>query len=82
MKNELRNTVVSLDRPVWMIAGNQISLVQRPGILARKRPAELRRLRLVNRAENDLASSVAYLVLAGSLLASLLEFFASLPALP
>jgi hypothetical protein len=82
MKNELRNTVVSLDRPVWMIAGNQISLVQRPGILARKRPAELRRLRLVNRAENDLASSVAYLVLAGSLFVSLLEFFASLPALP
>jgi hypothetical protein len=82
MKNELRNTVVSLDRPVWMIAGNQISLVQRTGIPARKRPAELRRLRLVNRAENDLASSVAYLVLAGSLFAALLEFFASLPALP
>jgi hypothetical protein len=36
----------------------------------------------VNRAENDLASSIAYFVLAGSLFASLLEFFASLPGLP
>jgi len=47
-----------------------------------KRLPELSRPRLVNRAENDLASSIAYFVLAGSLFVSLLEFFASLPGLP
>jgi hypothetical protein len=81
MQNELRDRVVSFDRPIWMIAGNQISLVPHPKPRG-KRISTLRRLRLANRAENDLASGVAYLVLAGSLLASLLQFFASLPALP
>jgi hypothetical protein len=34
------------------------------------------------RNDGTLASAIAYLVLAASLFASLLEFFASLPALP
>jgi hypothetical protein len=84
MKNEARNTVMSFDRAIWMYApyGNGRTSERRFNDPGRKRLPELRRPRLVNRAENDLASSIAYLVLAGSLFASLLEFFASLPALP
>jgi hypothetical protein len=79
MKNES-----SFDRPIWMYAPYGISQmsVRRFTDQSRKRLPEVRRPRLVNRAENDLASSIAYFVLAGSLFASLLEFFASLPALP
>jgi hypothetical protein len=79
MKNES-----SFDRPIWMYApyGNSQMLVRRFTDQSRKKLPEVRRPRLVNRAENDLASSIAYFVLAGSLFASLLEFFASLPALP
>ena len=84
MKNELRNTVMSFDRAIWMYApyGNGQTSVRRFNDQDRKRLREPSRHRLVNRAENDLASSIAYFVLAGSLFASLLEFFASLPALP
>jgi hypothetical protein len=83
MKNESRN--LSFDRAIWMYApyGNSQTSVRRFNDQDRKRLPELGRpRRLVNRAENDLASSIAYFVLAGSLFASLLEFFASLPALP
>lgn len=82
MKNEARN--LSFDRSIWMYApyANSQNSVRRFGDQGRKTLPELRRPRLVNRAENDLASGIAYLVLAGSLFASLLEFFASLPALP
>jgi hypothetical protein len=63
--------------------GNSQTSVRRFNDQDRKRLPELgRRPRLVSRAESDLASSIAYFVLAGSLFASLLEFFASLPALP
>jgi hypothetical protein len=78
MKNGWRNGGVSFDCPIWMIAGNQTSLVGR-NTYNKKRPPAQRRLRLANRTDSDLASAIAYLVLAGSLLASLLEFFASLP---
>ena len=78
MKNELKNPV-RLGQPISMIGGGQVSLDRRPA--AHGFP-ELRGLRLVDRAENDLASGIAYFVLAGSLFASLLEFFASLPPLP
>jgi hypothetical protein len=81
MQNELRDRVVSFDRPGWM-GGNQIYLVPRANGQDSKRVPELSRPRLASRAGNDLASGIAYLVLAGSLFASLLEFFASLPALP
>jgi hypothetical protein len=82
MKNESRN--LSFDRAIWMYApyGNNQTSVRRFNDQDRKRLPELRRPRLLNRAENDLASTIAYLVLAGSLFASLLEFFASLPVLP
>jgi hypothetical protein len=82
MKNESRN--LSFDRAIWMYApyGNNQTFVRRFNDQDRKRLPELRRPRLLNRAENDLASTIAYLVLAGSLFASLLEFFASLPVLP
>ena len=82
MKNESRN--LSFDRVIWMYApnGNSQTSVRRFNDQDRKRLPELRRPRLVNRAENDLASSIAYFVLAGSLFASLLEFFASLPTVP
>ncbi|HEY4781347.1 MAG TPA: hypothetical protein VIH54_05985 [Chthoniobacterales bacterium] len=84
MKNELRNTVMSFDRAIWMYGpyGNAPTSVRRFDDQGRKRLPELSRTRLVNRAENDLASSIAYFVLAGSLFASLLEFFAALPGLP
>src|SRR6266403_5750984 len=81
MKNELKNPV-RLGQPMWMIGGGQVSLDRRPAAPGRKKLPELRGLRLVDRAENDLASGIAYFVLAGSLFASLLEFFASLPPLP
>jgi hypothetical protein len=81
MKNELKNPV-RLGQPIWMIGGGQVSLGRRPAAQGRKRLPELSGLRLADRAENDLASGIAYLVLAGSLFASLLEFFASLPPLP
>ena len=81
MKNELKNPV-RFGQPIWMIGGGQVSLDRRPAAPGRKRLPELRGLRLVDRAENDLASGIAYFVLAGSLFASLLEFFASLPPLP
>jgi hypothetical protein len=82
MKNEARN--LSFDRAIWMYAphGNSQISVRRSNVRSRESLPEPRRSLLVNRAENDLASSIAYLVLAGSLFASLLEFFASLPALP
>ena len=82
MKNESRN--LSFDRAIWMYApyGNNQTSVRRFNDQDRKRLPELRRPRLLNRAENDLASTIAYLVLAGSLFASLIEFFASLPVLP
>jgi hypothetical protein len=82
MKNESRN--LSFDRAIWMYApyGNNQTSVRRFNDQDRKRLPELRPPRLLNRAENDLASTIAYLVLAGSLFASLLEFFASLPVLP
>jgi len=80
MKNEVKYPV-RLGQPIWMIGGGQVSLVRRPAAQGRKRLPELRGLRLVYRAENDLASGIAYLVLAGSLFASLLEFLASLPPL-
>jgi hypothetical protein len=35
----------------------------------------------MNRAQNDVASGIAYLVLAGSLVAALIEFFAALPSI-
>jgi hypothetical protein len=84
MRNELRNPIVSFDRPIWMYAPyrNSWTSVRRSNDWGSKRVSDLRPPRLVNRAENDLASGIAYLVLAGSLFASLLEFFASLPALP
>jgi len=84
MKNESRNTVMSFDRAIWMYApyGSTQTSVHRFSDQGGKRLPELSRPRLVNRAENDLASGIAYLVLAGSLFASLLEFFASLPPLP
>jgi hypothetical protein len=81
MKNELKNPV-RLGQPIWMIGGGQVPLDRRPAAHGRKRFTELRGLRLVDRAESDLASGIAYFVLAGSLFASLLEFFASLPPLP
>jgi hypothetical protein len=84
MKNVSRNPVISFDRAIWMYApyGNSQAPVRPFNDPDHQRHSELRRHRLVNRAENDLASSIAYFVLAGSLFASLLEFFASLPALP
>jgi hypothetical protein len=84
MKNESRNTVMGFDRAIWMYApyGNTLMSVRRFNDQGGKRLPDQSRPRLVNRAENDLASSIAYFVLAGSLFASLLEFFASLPGLP
>ena len=84
MKNDSKNTVISFDRPIWMYApyGNVRSSVGRLSDPGRKRLPELRGLHLRNRTENDLASGIAYLVLAGSLVVSLLDFFGSLPALP
>jgi hypothetical protein len=79
MKNELKKPAVSLGQPIWMVAGGQVSLVRNPVVPSRKKVSELRRLRLADRTDNDLASGIAYFVLAGSLLASLLEFFAALP---
>jgi hypothetical protein len=83
MKNESRNPVISFDRTIWMYApyANRQAPLRGFNDQDRKRLPEQRQSRLVNRAENDLASSIAYFVLAGSLFASLLEFFASLPAL-
>ena len=81
MKNELRRPAINMGQPIWMVAGGQVSLVRNSVVRSRNKSPELRRrLRLVDRGENDLASGVAYIVLAGSLFASLLEFFASLPA--
>jgi hypothetical protein len=80
MKNELKKSAISLGQPIWMAAGGQVSFVRNPILLNRKKSPEPRRLRLADRTENDLASGIAYFVLAGSLFASLLEFFASLPA--
>ena len=84
MKNELRNPVISFDRAIWMYApyGNGQAAGRRFNDQDHKRHPERRRSRLMNRAENDLATSIAFFVLAGSLFASLIEFFASLPALP
>jgi hypothetical protein len=83
MKNELRRPAINMGQPIWMVAGGQVSLVRNSVVRSRNKSPELRRrLRLVDRGENDLASGVAYIVLAGSLFASLFEFFASLPAQP
>jgi hypothetical protein len=81
MQNELRDRVVSFDHRAWM-SGNQIYLVPRANDQDNMRDPEPSRTRLASRGERDLASDIAYLVLAGSLFASLLEFFASLPTLP
>jgi hypothetical protein len=84
MNSESRNTVISFDRGLRMYApdrGVRKSLY-RFNDHGGKRLPEVSRLRLVDRAENDLASGIAYIVLAASLFASLFEFFASLPALP
>ncbi|HET9375114.1 MAG TPA: hypothetical protein VFO40_09075 [Chthoniobacterales bacterium] len=80
MKNELKKSAITLGQPIWMVAGGQVSSVRSPALPSRRKFPETRRLRLANRTENDLASGIAYFVLAGSLFASLLEFFASLPA--
>ena len=81
MKNELKKPAISFGQPLWMVTGTA-SFVPKPVVRSRKRSPEPHRLRLADRAENDLASGIAYFVLAGSLFAALLEFFASLPALP
>jgi hypothetical protein len=85
MKNELKKSATTLGQPIWMVAGGQVSSVRNPVLPSRRKfpespRLEAPRLRLTNRTENDLASGIAYFVLAGSLFASLLEFFASLPA--
>jgi hypothetical protein len=80
MKNALKKPAISLGQPIWMVAGGEVSLVRSPALPSRRKLPEPRRLRLANLTENDLASGIAYFVLAGSLFASLLEFFASLPA--
>jgi hypothetical protein len=80
MKNALKKPAISLGQPIWMVAGGEVSLVRSPVLPSRRKLPEPRRLRLANLTENDLASGIAYFVLAGSLFASLLEFFASLPA--
>jgi len=82
MKNP--NSVTGFERLVWMYAPSGTWQTV-PGHLIdrnRKKRPEVCRLRLLNRAENDVASGIAYLVLAGSLLAALIEFFAALPAIP
>jgi hypothetical protein len=81
MKNELKKPAIKPGQPIWTVAGGQVSLVPHPVLPSRKKFPESRRLRLADRAENDLATGIAYFVLAVSLFASLLEFFASLPAL-
>jgi hypothetical protein len=79
MKNELKKPPRSLGQPIWTVAGGQVSLIHSP-VSPRGKKFSEPRLRLAGRTEDDLASGIAYLVLAGSLFASLLEFFASLPA--
>jgi hypothetical protein len=79
MKNEWKKSGTTLGQPMWMVAGGQVSSVRNPVLPSRRKFSEPPRLRLANRTENDLASGIAYLVLAGSLFVSLVEFFASLP---
>jgi hypothetical protein len=81
MKN--RNSIVGFDRLVWMYApsGTWQTVPARSSNRDRKRRSEVCRSRLMNRAQNDVASGIAYLVLAGSLVAALIEFFAALPSI-
>ena len=78
-----RNSVVSFERLVWMYApsGTWQTISGYPKNPYPKKRPEPRPSRLIGRVENDWVSGIAYLVLAGSLLASLIQFLAAVPAL-
>jgi hypothetical protein len=81
MFNELKDSHSDLERALWMSVPYRSRFpAHRLDNPVTKRIPELRWPALRRPAETDWASGIAYLVLAGSAFASLIESFASLPA--
>jgi hypothetical protein len=81
MFNELEDSQISLERALWMSVPyrSRISAHRLDNPVTERIP-ELRWPALRRPTEIDWASGIAFLVLAGSAFASLIESFASLPA--
>jgi hypothetical protein len=79
MKNTLMRLVTNLNRPNLSFVSVDDGRLARFSRTGRQRAVLPEKLHLTDYPNHDLASGLAYLVLAGSLLASLLEFLAAVP---
>jgi hypothetical protein len=79
MKNTLMRLVTNLDRPNLSFVSVDDGRLPHSRRTNRQRVGLPRKLKLSHYPAHDLASGLAYLVLAGSLFASLLEFLAAVP---